>query len=105
MKTATFLFHAELNDFLPQDKRGVSFSYLFKGNPAIKDSLEANGVPHVEIDLIIINGSSVDFSYQLQARDSVSICPDGKKVNITPVIRLPTDLLEGLSLPADEEHK
>jgi hypothetical protein len=33
------------------------------------DELEALGVPHTEIDLILVNGKSVDFNYILQNGD------------------------------------
>ena len=51
-KTAEFRFYEELNDMLPPERRGRSFVYAFCGGPAIKDVIEAIGVPHTEVDLI-----------------------------------------------------
>lgn len=49
--------------------------YLVRGNPSIKDTIEALGVPHPEVELILANGRSVDFSYSLQNGDRFSVYP------------------------------
>ncbi|MGD8554704.1 MAG: Mut7-C RNAse domain-containing protein [Anaerolineales bacterium] len=74
MKQASFRFYAELNDFL-SGERDAEVAYGFRGNPAIKDAIEAMGVPHTEVDLILINGESVGFSRKLQHGDRVSVYP------------------------------
>jgi hypothetical protein len=55
-KSAQFRFYAELNDFLPGKKRQKAFPYKFAGKPSVKDAIEAIGVPHPEVDLIVVNG-------------------------------------------------
>jgi uncharacterized protein with PIN domain len=85
---ATFRFYAELNDFLAPERRYHNFTYEVPGNPAVKDSIEALGVPHTEVDLILINGRSQDFTYQLQDGDQISVYPVFESVDITPLIRL-----------------
>ena len=87
-KKAFFRFYEELNDFLPQQKRKTSFEYHFYGNPAIKDAIEAIGVPHPEIDLIIVNNHSVGFDYILQSGDFVSVYPVFESLNIEPILKL-----------------
>lgn len=72
---ATFRFYEELNDFLPLDKKKVVFMYAFGGTPSIKDAIEAIGVPHVEVNLIKVNGKPVDFNYRLKNNDVVSVYP------------------------------
>jgi hypothetical protein len=57
----TFRFYAELNDFLPPARRGVPFRCAFDVPGAVKDLIEAAGVPHTEVDLILANGESVAF--------------------------------------------
>ncbi len=88
MGTAQFRFYAELNDFLPRDRRQVSFCHDFKWNPSIKDTIEAIGVPHTEVDLILVNGESVDFSYLLQDGDRASVYPVFESIDITPVLKV-----------------
>ncbi|MDJ0536503.1 MAG: Mut7-C RNAse domain-containing protein [Xenococcaceae cyanobacterium MO_207.B15] len=70
-----FRFYGSLNDFLPSFRRQQDFRYLVRGNPSIKDTIEANGVPHPEVELILANGQSVDFSYSLQDGDRFSVYP------------------------------
>lgn len=85
---AHFRFYSELNDFLPPQKRATQFDYSFSGTPSVKDAVEAIGVPHTEIDLIIVNGKSIDFEYQLKNGDDVAVYPVFESFDITPVIRL-----------------
>lgn len=49
--------------------------YLVRGHPSIKDTIEALGVPHPEVELILANGQSVDFDYSLQDGDRFSVYP------------------------------
>ncbi len=72
---AQFRFYEELNDFLPRHQRKRDIPYIFTAHPAVKDSIEALGVPHTEVDLIIINGRSVGFAYEEYQR-----CRDCGKV-------------------------
>lgn len=72
---ANFLFYEELNDFLPLDKKKRRFAQPFGGNPSVKDVIEAIGVPHVEVNLILVNGQPVDFTYHLKDNDIVSVYP------------------------------
>ena len=51
-QTAKFRFYEELNDVLPAEHRKRPFAYAFHGTPAVKDTIEAIGVPHTEVDLI-----------------------------------------------------
>lgn len=88
MNLADFRFYEELNDFLPVHKRKQVFTYSFSGNPAIKDAIESIGVPHVEVDLILVNGISVDFSYKLRNADSVSVYPVFESIDISPITHL-----------------
>ncbi len=70
-----FRFYGSLNDFLPSLRRQQGFIYLVRGNPSIKDTIEALGVPHPEVELILANGQSVDFDYSLKDGDQLSVYP------------------------------
>ncbi|MGB5635477.1 MAG: Mut7-C RNAse domain-containing protein [Waterburya sp.] len=72
---AYFRFYGSLNDFLPSFRRQQGFTYLVRGNPSIKDTIEALGVPHPEVELILANGQSVDFDYSLKDRDQFCVYP------------------------------
>lgn len=71
----TIRFYEELNDFLTQDKLQTGFNVELKKPRSIKDLIESTGIPHTEVDLIFVNGESVDFNYQVQPDDHISVYP------------------------------
>lgn len=84
----TIRFYEELNDFLPKSVRKKDIEYSFPGRRSVKDLIEAIGVPHVEIDLILVNGESVDFSYVVKDGDRISVYPVFETFAIDGVSRL-----------------
>ncbi len=84
---ARFCFLGRLK-VLPAAAKSGTVEYLFRGSPAIKDSIEALGVPHTEVDLIIACGRSVDLSYRLQDSDRIDIFPFGCSPSIEPLQHL-----------------
>jgi len=88
MSTAIFRFYEELNDLLPRDRQKKDFEVTFQGKRSIKDMIESLGVPHTEVDLILVNGESVDFRYLLCPGDRVSVYPVFERLDIAEVTRL-----------------
>ena len=86
--SAEFRFYEELNDFLPDEHRKVSFRHTFCGTPSVKDTVQAIGVPHTAIDLILVDGHSVDFAHRLRGGERVAVYPVFERLDISPVIRL-----------------
>jgi uncharacterized protein len=76
-------FYEELNDFLPQEQRKREFSQALKKERSVKDLIESIGIPHTEIDLIIVNGESVDFNYQVKDGDHISVYPVFESLDIS----------------------
>ena len=90
---STFRFYEELNDFLPPDRRKVTFEYAFDGTPSVKDSIEAIGVPHPEVDLILVDGVPVAFDHLLKGGERVAVYPMFERLDISPLNRLHPDPL------------
>jgi uncharacterized protein len=128
MPTAFLRFYAELNDFLPADRRYVESPYSLDepirgnsptnrgphaGSPrgvveregvahltdftnqvfedtkvSVEEIIESLGVPPTEVDLILANGESVDFSHIVRDGERISIYPVFEALNITPLVRL-----------------
>lgn len=88
LNTAEFRFYEELNDFLPRARRQRAFEHAFTGNPSVKDTVEALGVPHSEIDLIVVDGTSVGFEHRLTGGERVAVYPTFELLDIRPVTRL-----------------
>lgn len=72
---AHFYFYTSLTDFLPPGKRNRWLSYPFTAAPAIKDAIEAIGIPHPEVKAILANRMPVDFSHPLQPQEQVVVFP------------------------------
>lgn len=98
MKNASLCFirfYAELNDFLPPEKRQTTITYTFWEQPAVKDVIESFGIPHTEVDLILVNNESADFYYRVQPGDYISVYPVFESLDITPVVKVrPSPLRE-----------
>ncbi|MDZ7621193.1 MAG: Mut7-C RNAse domain-containing protein [Candidatus Competibacteraceae bacterium] len=86
--TCFLRFYAELNDFLPPERRQVDFPHAFQRHASIKDLIEALGVPHPEIDLILVDGMSVDFAYRARDGDRISVYPMFEAFDIQAVSRV-----------------
>lgn len=88
IRKAIFRFYEELNDHLPKHQRKTPFVYAFKGKPSVKNTVQALGVPHGEIDLILVNGEPVDFDYQLQGGERISVFPVFESLDVSSISRL-----------------
>jgi len=81
-------FYEELNDFLAPALRKVTFSHEFDRRASVKDMIESFGVPHTEVDIILVNGHSVDFSCIVQDGDRISVYPVFESLDVSPLVRL-----------------
>jgi hypothetical protein len=88
MPVANFRFYAELNDFLPPERRFAEFAYGFLDVATVKDRIESFGVPHTEVDLILVNGEPVDFAYRVQDGDRIGVYPVFEAFDISGLTRL-----------------
>lgn len=82
---AFFRFYGSLNDFLLSQRRQVEFEYTIKDRASIKDTIEALGVPHPEVDLILVYGKSVSFDYLVQTGDRISVYPQFASLEIAAI--------------------
>jgi uncharacterized protein with PIN domain len=101
IRKVRFRFYEELNDHLPKHWKKKAFDYKFKGKPAIKNTIQAIGVPHGEVDLILVNGESVGFEYQMQGGEEISVYPQFESLDISPVIKLRTKPLRNTRFVVD----
>lgn len=69
------LFHGSLNDFLPADKTDTAIVYSYDEAPAVKDAIEALGVPHPEVHTILVNNDAQGLNYKLQNEDKIQVYP------------------------------
>lgn len=101
MARAYFCFYAELNDFLPPSRRQVCFFHSIKERASVKDVIESFGVPHPEVDLILVNDESVDFSYIVQDGDRISVYPFSVSIDASFVSRVRPQPLDQIRFVLD----
>jgi uncharacterized protein len=75
MTHVTFRFYGPLNDFLPVPRRHQRLTHSIPGAASVKDAIEALGIPHPEVDVLLVNGQPRDFTYRLADGDDVSVYP------------------------------
>ncbi|OPL18078.1 MAG: hypothetical protein AVO35_07830 [Candidatus Aegiribacteria sp. MLS_C] len=80
--------YAELNDFLPRGWRQRSFEYPMTGGNSLKHLVESAGIPHTEIELILVNGESVGLDATVRDGDLISIYPVFESMDVGSAVRL-----------------
>lgn len=75
MVAVSFRFYAELNDFLPPARRQRRFIHRCAQDATIKNAIESLGVPHTEVELVLVDGEAVDFPERVRDGDEISVYP------------------------------
>lgn len=88
MATVTFRFYEKLNDFLAPARRKREFRAPCARRATTKHMIEALGVPHTEVELILVNGASADFDRILQDGDRMAVYPRFEAMDVTPLLRV-----------------
>lgn len=101
MIEVTVRMYGPLNDFLPAHRRQVPWPHLVEGHPSVKDLIERFGVPHPEIDLILVNGMSVPFDYAVRNADRIAVFPRFMVFDIRTISRVRPQPLEIIRFVAD----
>lgn len=103
MVVANFRFYEELNDFLPPRRRKCAIACVCASGATVKHAIEALGVPHTEVELILANSESVDFSYVVQEGDRISVYPVFEALDVTPVLKVRAEPLRRPRFIADAQ--
>ena len=99
--TATFRFYEELNDFLAPEQRGHEFACHCARAATTKHMIEALGVPHTEVELVLVNAESVGFERVLADGDRIAVYPKFESFDVTPLLRLREQPLRETRFVAD----
>lgn len=81
-------FFYELNDFIAPTRRDIEIIHVLERKTSVKDVIESFNVPHTEVEIILVNRVSVDFSYIVQAGDSISVYPTNHDLDVWPLCNL-----------------
>jgi len=88
MASATFRFYGELNDFLVRERRGHAFTTPCARAATTKHMVEALGVPHTEVELVLVNGEAAGLDDILEEGDRVAVYPRFTRLPVADVARL-----------------
>ena len=88
MVSATFRFYGELNDFLARERRGHSFATPCARAATAKHMIEALGVPHTEVELVLLNGEPRGLDDILEEGDRIAVYPRFTAFDVADVARL-----------------
>lgn len=91
--TVTIRAYAELNDFLPRYWRQKSFQYPMNGGNSLKHLIESAGIPHTEIEVVLVNGRSVGLDATVEVGDRISLYPVFESIDVRPLVKLRPDPL------------
>jgi uncharacterized protein with PIN domain len=86
--TVALSFRGDLNFFL-KGRSEAPIARVLNERSSVKDVIEACGVPHPEVDLILVDGRPVNFSFVLEQNEHVDVYP----VRLEPS-RFPKDRLQ-----------
>jgi uncharacterized protein with PIN domain len=101
MVMATFRFYEELNDFLPRERRGREFASQCARAATTKHMIEALGVPHTEVELVLVNGESSTFDLLIEDGDRIAVYPKFETFDVSPLLRVRERPLRRLRFVAD----
>jgi len=68
-------FHGDLNFFLGSRTSSASIERHLAEKASVKDVIESCGVPHPEVDLILVDGRPVKFGYALERGADIEVYP------------------------------
>ena len=94
-------FFKELNDFLPPDRVQRPFTVRVGEPRSVKDLIESLGVPHTEVDLILVDGESVGFDYLIAGPARVSVYPTFESLDVSGLSKLGRPPLRDIRFVAD----
>ena len=83
LKTITIRCYAELNDFLPAEKKQTTFALTAKEPVTVGEAIEIIGIPLSEVDLVTVNGKPVGRSYRPLENDHLSVYPTFETFDIS----------------------
>jgi uncharacterized protein with PIN domain len=91
VSSVTLRIYGDLRDFVDSDSDGCVQVPI--GAPrSAKDVVESAGVPHPEIDLLLVDGTSVGFDHLIRGGERVAVYPAFHAIDIavTSLVRPPT---------------
>ncbi|MFB3855457.1 MAG: Mut7-C RNAse domain-containing protein [Vicinamibacterales bacterium] len=93
-RPVTLRFYAELNDFLQPERKQEACRRRVAPRTSVKDLIQSLGVPHTEVDLLLVDGVSASFDRLLEGGERVAVFPRFRRIDVETVslVRTPAPL-------------
>jgi len=88
MPHLTVRLYAELNEYVPSACRMISFPFDFDSRCDVKSILAFLHVPEDQVDLVLVNGESVDFMHAVNEGDRISFYPVFETFDIGSLVKI-----------------
>ena len=98
-----FRFYEELNEYLPENQRKRDIEVVVKEPRTLRSIITYFNIPLSEVDLILVNGVSVDFEHVLEGGERVSVYPVFELLNIRQISQVRKTPLRKLRFIADAD--
>ena len=86
--TVRLNLHGDLDFFVRSESRGQRIERSLREKTSVKDVIESCGVPHPEVDLILVSGQPADFHYTLATDADIELYPVGAEFQVFKEQRL-----------------
>jgi uncharacterized protein with PIN domain len=80
--------YEELNAYLPRQKRKITFEHEFKPGDNIEQIIKSLHIPKDAVDLILVNGKSVDLHYRPRSGNRLSLYPVFESLDIRAITKV-----------------
>ena len=84
---ATLRFYGDLADLAWDADRDGSARVPVDRPRSVKDAIESCGVPHTEVDLVLVNGVSVGFDHPVGPDDRAAVYPPFTELDVPSQVR------------------
>jgi uncharacterized protein with PIN domain len=71
----TIRLYGSLGDFVSASRRGAGFEHEAGEPRSAKDLVESLGVPHCEVQVVLVDGASVGFGHVLRGGERIAVYP------------------------------
>lgn len=89
IKRCTLRFYGDLSDLAWDADRAGEVQVTVEAPRSVKDAIETCGVPHTEVDLVVVNGRSVGFDHLCGDGDRVAVYPPFMSLDVVSHVRPP----------------
>ena len=78
----TVRLYGSLGDFVSASRRGADFEHDAGEPRSVKDLVESLGVPHCEVQIVLVDGASAGFGHVLRGGERIAVYPYFSSIDV-----------------------